>query len=229
MNYIWELAIRAERQGYSIKDLTFLMAEVYSPYMELSLSELNKTEVPKFVEINPYYRFYAIFKDLFEPDDFEAEELRKTLFDIIIHFLSKIDRLQGMNKTEYYMNFIIADLERGTFGEQIRESFIFFKSSERNIIARNIYRMYKTGQMLHLLKDTVGQVFNRSIIYVNYEVKDELLFFLDYQKTIQNEKKLTLITEIFLPVRFRIEVYWNYHFGVIDNDATMVIDNIVIY
>lgn len=229
MNYIWELAIRAEQAGIPQNKLRFLLAESYSPYMELSNEDLNFSTVEQRVEINPYYRFYEIFKDMFHLDNHGDRPFRHGLFDIAIHFLTNIDRRQGMNKKDFYYRFVLEDIKKGMFGAKIREKMSLFTKEEQRVLAENIFLLYTTGEMLYLLKDTIQQVFKESIIYANYEQHNELLFFLKYEENEVNKGKLEVIQELFLPIKFRIEVYWTFHFGILNHDETMRIDEIALY
>lgn len=229
MNYIWELAIRAEQAGIPQDKLKFRLAKSYSPYMELSNENINFRDVEPEVEVNPYYRFHEIFKDLFHPDNHEYEELRQVLFDLVIHFLTWLDRRQGMNKRDFYYRFILNDLKNGIFGPEIRDKLRFFIPSEQQILAENIFLLYTTGEMIGLLKDTIQRIFKGAIIYANYEKQDELLFYLDYEENETNKAKLDVIQQLFLPIKFRTEVYWTYHFGIIDRYETMRVDQIALY
>jgi len=229
MNYLWDLVIKAKKMGIAKKDLYFLLAKVYSPYMELSNENLNGKTVEQNVEVNPYYRFYEIFKDLFAPDDFDDLELRKVFFDLVLHFLTDLDLRQGMNKEKFYVKFILDDLLAGMFGKINQAKLQFFDEAEQVIIAENLMKLYVTGEMFYLLKNTLRKIFPNSTIYANYETNDELLFFLDYERNQVNESKLQLIQEFFLPLRFRMEIYWKQHFGIIGIDETMKMDFLVLY
>ena len=229
MNYIWDYVINAERNGIPQRKLRFLMAQVYSAYMELSPTILNFREIEPEIEINPYYRFYEIFRDFFHPDNQEDVELRKALFNMAIHFLADIDRRLGMTKTEYYLRFILTDIKEGRLGAKMSRAIPQFNLDEQEIIAGNIYRLYRTGAMIDLLKDTIIKIFPRTIIYVNYEVRDEILLFLEYEPSEVNQIKVDAILEVFLPLRFRTEIYWDYHFGIIGNEEAMKVDSIAIY
>lgn len=120
--------------------------------MELSPQLLNSQVIVQHVEVNPYHRYFTIFKDLFHPDHTTDEVFRDALLDITLHFLAEIDRMQGMNKKEYYIRFMLRDIN-----------------------------------------------------------------------------KVQLIQEIFLPIGFHMEVYWQYHFGIIDVEETMKLDRIALY
>lgn len=231
VNYIWDLIIKAEQSGVNALDIRFAPAKVYSPYMELSLEDLNAQAIGQLgmVEVNPYYRFYDLFKDMFDINNEEDVELRSTLFDIVLHFLTGIDRVQGMNRREYYIRFALRDMEEGRFGARVSEGIKLFDREEREAIAGNVLRLYETGEAVYLLKDTMRDIFPRSTIYANCEDKDELLFYVGQEDTDTARAKLELIKELFLPARFHIEVYWRDHFGIIDVDDTMRLGGISLY
>ncbi|MEE3806006.1 iron-dependent peroxidase [Lysinibacillus fusiformis] len=229
MNYIWDLLIQAEEEGFLTKDIYFHLAKIYSPYMELSPQLLNSQAIEQHVEVNPYYRYFDIFKDLFHPDHTTDEAFRDALLDIILHFLAEIDRMQGLNKKEYYIRFMLRDIEANVFGKLVRDKIKSFSKKEQEIIALNMLRLYQTGEALYLIKDTLKNIFRNCFIYVKSEENDELLLYIHQKKTIENINKVQLIQEIFLPIGFQMEVYWQYHFGIIDVEETMKLDRIALY
>ncbi|MFJ8087152.1 iron-dependent peroxidase [Lysinibacillus sp. NPDC095746] len=229
MNYIWDLLIKAEDEGLSKKDIYFHLAEAYSPYMELSPQLLNAQDVDQHVEVNPYYRYYGIFNGLFHPDNTSDIEFRNYLLDTVLHFLAEIDRMQGMNKREFYIRFILREIEADVFGKLVRDNIHAFTKKEQEIVALNMLRLYRTGEEIYLLKDTLKRLFKNCMIYVKSEDQDELLVYIRQKQTEQNERKVQLVQEIFLPIGFHMEVYWQYHFGIIDAEETMKLDRIALY
>ncbi|MBD8498803.1 iron-dependent peroxidase [Paenibacillus arenosi] len=229
LNYIWDQVVKAEQQGIAKSELRFVPAKVYSPYMEISREMLNDQSVERTVEINPYYRFHSIFKDLFDAENDHEEELRHTLFDLAIHFLAEIDLMQGMNKREYHIRFALRDMKAGVFGTSVSENIELFTKDEQEVIAGNVLRLYESGEAIYLLKDTLRKIFKQSTIYANCEEKDELLFYIGQPYSEQALAKIELIKDLFLPIRFQTELYWDRHFGVIDVDKTMQVDYIALY
>ncbi|MGQ3479385.1 iron-dependent peroxidase [Paenibacillus sp. TY11] len=229
MNYVWDLLMRAREQGLDVDKFRFVPAVSYSPYMELSLAELNTSHLEQVVEINPYYRFYSIFRDLFPPDAEEYLELRESLFDIMMHFLAEMDLYQGMNRREYHIQFVRRDIAEGIFGPKVKEGFGQLNREDQDAIAEGLLRLYETGEAVHLLKETMRRVFHRSIIYTNCEEKDELLIYIGQEETPLSRIKVDLILDLFLPARFTTELYWTSHFGILEADPTMKIDAIALY
>ena len=71
---------------------------------------------------------------------------------------------------------------------------------------------------------------NFFIIQVIYSVTViESFFVLNEKKTPENRKKERLIEKLFLPVGLKCRKTWEYHFGIMDVDETMVLGELVIY
>jgi hypothetical protein len=229
MDYIWDVLITAKNEGLDLKDITFKLAASYSPYMELSDEDINFKGIDSEIEINPYYRFSEIFKDFFNPDYGEYQQLREVLFDIIIHFLGQIDLKQGMDKIEYHKKFIYSELQAGYFGEEVKIGIRHFGLYELNILLRNFYKFYLTGDHIYYLKDTIENIFKGSIVYLNQERISEIIVYINDCSNKENQMKLKVIESLFLPINFKLTAYWEYHFGVIDVEETMEIGKISIY
>ncbi len=229
MNYIWDLLIRAEDEGFAKKDIQFHLAKDFSPYMELSPQLLNAQHLEQQVEVNPYYRYYEIFKNLFHPDNMNDLELREYFLDFVLHFLAEIDRMQGMNKREFSIQFILREIDANVFGNTVRDNMHAFTKKEKEMVVLNILRLYQTDDEIYLLKDTMKRLFKHCMIYVKSEEQDELLLYIGQKKSELNEMKVRLVQEIFLPVNFQTEVYWQNHFGIIGAEETMKLDRIALY
>lgn len=229
MNYIWDLVIKAKNSGLLKKDIYFSPAKVFSPYMELSLKYINTQEVTSEVEINPYYSYYKIFRDLVNSNNSEDMELKNTLFDILVHFLADIALRQGLNKRDYYLKFLLKDIESGLFGKENRERIEFFDQGEKEILVGNILKLYEMGEAIYLFKNTMRKIFEKFIIYVNPEEKDELVIYIDQEENKAAEAKLELIKDFFVPIKLHTETYWKNHFGLIGFEETMLVDSIALY
>lgn len=231
MNYIWELLIKAEKQGVTKKDVYFAHSPNYSPYMELSPLIINtkRIETDEPIEINPYYRYFEVFKNLFHPDSEMNEDIQGYLLDVVVHFLAEIDRMQGMNKREHYIRFLAREIEKDVFGQQMGKHFALFDQAEQELILFNILRLYRTGETLYLLRDILKKLFKKCFMYAKSEKRDEILLYVGQPKTTVTEQKLQFVQTIFLPIGFHLEIYWENHFGMIDVAETMQIDEIALY
>ncbi|MNG29336.1 hypothetical protein D3C84_1147480 [compost metagenome] len=73
------------------------------------------------------------------------------------------------------------------------------------------------------------KVFKRSTIYAICEEKDELILYVGQEETVESRGKVELILDLFLPVRFRTELYWSRHFGILGVEDTMRLDTMALY
>lgn len=229
VNYVWELAIRVTEQNVDPKTIFFEYGRPFSPYTELSFESINEKNILSVVEINPFYRYYNIFKELFEPNINENQEVIAVIHDLSIQHLKDIDILMGMNKREYYINFVINDIKNGFFGSYLKEKISLFTRAEQKIISNNILALYTTGEGIYLLKDTVSRIFKRAYIFSNAAEKDEIVFYLQTKETYEKNEQIELIKYLFLPFKCNVEIYWENIFGVIGIDDLMKIDGIINY
>lgn len=231
MNYIWDVMLKADSQDIKREEIRFKKAESCSPYMELSFKYLNQSELeyPLVVEINPYYRFFSIFKEIFDPDMGFKKELRESVFDITVHYLARQDLRQGMSRHEYYSRFIERDIENGVFSEDIRKAIKLFDEDEKRRVVNAVWSLYKTGESIRLFKKTVSSIFPKASIYKNADRKKEIIIYMNKEENISDRKKIDTLAELFLQLDFEMLLYWRRHFGVIGVDETMKTGEMAVY
>lgn len=230
MNYLWEAFIKASERGIKKEQIRFLIAESYSGYMEISDSFLNQKELRKElkIEVNPYYRFYGIFKDLFHPEMQEFSDLRKSLANLIFHLLAENDSMSGMTKEEYYKQFLYQNIRGGAFGQDASETIELFKREERELILSGLLRQYQTGSSLDIFKDMAEELLPKSIIYHSNENYYEILVYVGVKKEEQIVAKVELLVKLFVDLPYHVDAYYEHHFGIIGVEETMRIDEIAL-
>ena len=229
MNYIWEILLKADEQKIDRKDLKFARAEVCSPYIEIASEDLNFKLLPEnsVIEVNECYRFYEIFKDLFNINFQESKELRDVLLDILLHYLGDLDLKSGLCKTEIYKIFLYKDILNNVFGERLAENIIYFNKKEVDILLNGLITLYKTGTSLQLFEKVLRNIFRKSIIYSNKEKPKNIYIYLDEIKKVELENKVSVIVDIFLPINMKPLIFWDKHFGIIGINNTMKINETV--
>lgn len=229
MNLGWQLQIKAIEENKNSKEIFYKKGEPFCPYSEIAPEDINNTEVTDIVEVNPYYRFYGIFKELFDVNLEISQEVKNVLFDHIYHHLLDIDMFQGMNKREFYISFIIQNIEDGLFSEKLQKNIAIFSKKEKRYLANGILATYETAECIFILKKVTKEIFKRAYIFSNTDNKDEVVFFIREKETEVNQQKLELIKYLFLPYKYNVEVFWENIFGVIGEDEFMKNNHIVIY
>lgn len=231
MNYIWEFILKAKEQQIPEEKLVFKYARSYSPYMEMAQENWNMKEIDAdaVVEINPFYRFYSIFKDILNINVYESEELVDCLFNILIHSLGKNDLHQGLSKQEFFKRFMWRDLTNHVFGEYILNEAEGWRLEDREVLLEEMICLYNTGVSIVLLKRVICRIFKRSIIYNNQDDPKEILIYFGEKRTAQAEKKIDVILQIFCKIDYRVRMFWEYHFGIIGMEDTMHIEQMIVY
>ncbi|MHC1686028.1 MAG: hypothetical protein AB6733_24385 [Clostridiaceae bacterium] len=230
MNYIWDILLKADRQDIKRENIKFVPAKVFSPYIEVLLSDLNIRKLPESntIEVNPYYRFHEIFKDLLDVNLEESPQLREVIFDIITHFLAELDLKEGLCKQEFYKKFIKDEIKQGIFGNGISEAVDEFSKEELDYILSGLITLYLTGTSLHLFNKIMKKVFPNTITYQNKDNPKKVLIYLGEFRTQELKRKIEFILDLFLPINMKSNIYYEYHFGIIGVDETMKMENMVI-
>lgn len=223
--------MRAREQQLDTEKLVFKPAFSYSPYMEMALEDLNTRDLMEGqeIEINPYYRFYPIFKDMFPMDLLGEKEIRDVLFNILIHFIGENDVKKGLCRKEYYMQFLLKDIEVGIFGWEVKEGMEGLTIKERDTILLSLLVLYRSGASLELLQYVVKGMFPHSILYNNQEDAKELLVYLGVKRTKKLKLRIGMVVQMFARIDYHICFYWEYHFGILGVEETMEIDGCVLY
>jgi DNA-dependent RNA polymerase auxiliary subunit epsilon len=231
MRELWEVVLEAKKEQIPLKNLRFVHEEKGSAYMELSLPFINQDELQgeTTIGVNTYCRFYSIFKHMYQPDQKEFPYLRNSLTNLIIHMLAENDARRGMTKEEYYKKLLIRDIQSGVFGNEAINVFVHMEQEEQNKLMSGWLRSYRTGSSLAIFIDMIHSLIDNSIVYHNNDFPEELLVYTSSRKNDELEQRLKFLIELFLDIQYHIEIYYEYHFGIIGIEDTMQIDEIAIY
>lgn len=231
MRELWEVVLEAKKEQMPLNDLRFVHEGKGSAYMELSLSFMNQEELQgeTVIGVNTYCRFYSIFKHMFQPDQKEYPYLRNSLTNLILHMLAENDAKRGMTKEEYYKKLLIYDIQNGVFGNEAIQVFDHMEKEEQDKLMSGWLRSYRTGSSLTIFIDMIHSLIDNSIVYHNNDFPEELLVYTGSRKTDELEQRLQFLIELFLDIQYRVEIYYEYHFGIIGMQDTMQIDEIAIY
>ncbi len=229
MNYLWNVLLNAKNQGIDEHSLRFAMAKNFSAYLEISNSFLNQERLKagQIIEVNPYYRFYDIFKEMYEPEMQEFPNLRQSLTNLFFHELAKNDSLSGMTKEEYYKKLLYQDLENSAYGESAKEAIGLFEREEREVILSGLLRQYRTGSSLDIFKDMIEELIPNSIVYHSNENFYEILIYVGMKKEKIITAKIDFLVQMFIDLPYHVDIYYEYHFGIIDIEETMIIGELM--
>ncbi len=230
MNYAWEAVLQAEKNKGDRNKLRFVEASTPSPYMEVSVLNLNQ-ESPEDdrVEINPLYRLADVFGTLFDRNIAGMEQTREQLFDICLHYLVQLDLREGLSKEDFYCRLASDDIKEGRYGARTAYRFALFEKAEQKRIVRSYLQLLKTGNYLEEFRRILTQLYPYACIYENNETAYELLIYLGIKETETERERVAFLREMFLPIQENVHWFYEHHFGIIGVDETMALDEMVIF
>ena len=220
------------------KDINFTVPDVISPYLELNTESITylRDELEKSglinIEINPFIRFNKIFQLILHPEyEIRGEDklLRMALTNILLHLLGELDLYFGQNRKDIIVKQMKADIENNSLGKEMAEMFGKFKDYEKHILVDILYNTYCHLDMLEAFKKAVKMIFKDSIIYDNLSSATNLIIYVNMPGNEENQTKIEFIKRLFLPISLDLDLFWEYHFGVIGVDITMRIGEIAIF
>ena len=231
--YIWSLLV--SNNGFENEKIKFIKSSVISPYFELNLENINDIAVGKsdeeyLIETNPFFRFDDIFSFLLMPDsDGNNEKLKESLLNIVLHILGNFDLYEGQTKKDFYCKEIVRNMESGSCGEKLKNSFSFLNMKEKLYIAE-VFLEYNEGRnQIRCLKKIVKKFFPESIVYDNKYSDENIVIYLGHKKDAKTREIKGIINELFIPLGLKPKYFYEHHFGVLGIEETLMIDSMAVY
>lgn len=230
MNYAWEAALMADRDGIAREQLLFEPVHNGSPYTEVVNEMININDLESaLVEINPLYRFSGVFSEILSRDVQAYEQARKLIFRVYVQYMVQLDLRQGLSRQEYILRFILKDILKEVCGSQAACVLKDFEKNKLRRLLRFIYKLYQCGSSISLFREVMRSIYSDSIVYACNEEVRQLLIYVGTKETQKERERLALLQDMFLPINFHIYLFWEHHFGIIDVDETMELDEMVLF
>ena len=227
--------MQAAQDGFESTDLFFKPAESFSPYYEQSFEKINQRNVESIdVEINPLYRFAAIFEYLIHPDvkDLVFADQKNFInyyFDLLTHILVEIDLCHGMTRREFYVRKIRREMLEGIFGEIVQDGMRQLKKDKQLAVADELLCVMEVGSSVHSFCHIMKQIFHGCIVYQSRAHPQRLFVYIETDRDDSLQKQWRLLRETFLPIDMEVRDFWGNHFGIIDLEETMRLDAIALF
>lgn len=235
MNFLWDMVLRAKKQGWKEEKLFFKQAEEYSPFYEQSFFCINeKNIITGEIEVNLLYRFANIFQELLSREDCglnegEYEEFRWYFMDAMLHVLVYTDLRHGLTRREIYIKRLLEELREGTYWKEAGETFKLIEEEQQNRLVSLLLTQTETGSALRHFQSAVRILFPDAILYQLKGEKKTLLLYLKKEENYREKQVLELAKALFLPIGFALRAFWKYHFGIIGIEETMQLEEIALY
>lgn len=237
MNLLWDIVLRAQEQGKDEADLFFAQAKEFSPFFEQSFSCLNERSITSnLIELNLYFRLADLFQDLLSQDlaerlsrEEDYAEFQEYLIDACLHAILYSDLRYGLTKREVFIRELMKELINGDFWMAASEDFRLIDSHKQIRLSTLVMTQMQTGSSLSIYRRAILVLFPDARLYQMKADKKKLLLYLGQRKTEGNQRMTEFVHDMFLPMSYHIRIFWEHHFGIIGEKATMRIDEIALY
>lgn len=229
MNYIWEIVLSAKKNGIEEEQLQYQQAREYSPYMEVSFYDLNIASVDhNRIEVNPFYRFHDIFDRLLNLNNTDYEKTKDIFLDVVLHYLAHTDLRMGLSKQEYYLRLLLKEFREEGFGAGAARAIHLFTAHDRKRILLALLNVIRSGNGQAVFRELFGKIYRNSIIYGTNDRANELLIYVGKRDTEDERERVKFLLDTFLPVGMKTDIFYMEHFGILDEEETMMSDEILL-
>lgn len=223
MNLTYDIALKHDHVFYK-------QGEHISPYYELSLPAINgKNAYSDVIEINAFYRLNDLFDLFLDRNNEEYSDFKIYLFDLLIHIITESDLRHGLNKRVFYIQKVKQEIQSGVMGRELSDAFSTVDEKIKNRLAQLYLLQLETGSSLFIFRKVIRFTFDDSILYRSKEDPQEIILYIERSSTEILLKQLNMILAMFLPLEFKVTVFWSKHFGIFGIDSTLILDETVLY
>lgn len=230
MNFAWEAALSADRSGIEREEIRYIPTQAGSPYAEVIFENLNESTLAQpIVEVNPLYRFSAVFSEIFDRNLCDYQKSREVFFDIYMHYVVQLDLRQRLSRKEYQLKYILKDFLSNVCQMDSKTVLLQMKRGEVPLLLRLVWKLYRCGSSMPLFREIMRAMFPSSFVYENKGKMNQLLIYIGEKETDQARMRMELLQALFLPVNEQVFLFWEHHFGIIGIDETMMLDEMVLF
>ena len=238
MSYIWEFL----KENNNLAN--FVVKESFCPYVEVF------SDNPEEISVNPLLRFSEIFNALDQiftgnhptdelnegnERDTLSREHQESFHCVILNYLAMLDKSFGLNYRQMLIEKVRLEVENNYFGEKVCSLYKDLKqpgiNEQLSIKEQNIFLYLVASKLLKqdqsYFTEAVERLFSTHLLKFE-ESSSTYFLYIGERKTDYNSTKYELLKLMFWDRNLKLRTYWEYHYGIIGNNRTMLIGNMQI-
>lgn len=190
------------------------------------------------VSVNPVPRFYSIFAHLYGKDLIDEDILHEILStgespvacleNCLFHYLASLDMRRGLrlrSLAEYRLHRCIC---RGGYGQEVKDRYARLDEREQRFIQKHLICHIESGGRRSFFWQALHDFLPGCRVYFRQN-EQKFLVCLPYEGTEEEKNIFTLLKYLFFDLGTKLEIFWGTHFGIIGEDHTMRMGEMIIY
>ncbi len=216
--FVWEYMLTNE-------EVHFEQAQVWEPYAEIA--EEVQGEQGIICKYNAMHRYEDVFMSYFMKQGIPNTAKDKVLFDVVSHYLALEEIKSGLTYKEYKKRRFGEDIEKGMYGEAVRDVFCEMTPPERYTIMHYLdLQNSVVDSGMEIYCNVLIRILDTGVIYKDCYHDKHYIFYVGEPRDTRKEKKISLVNTLFLPLGIEVEILWDKHFALLGEHQTLRLDSI---
>ena len=158
------------------------------------------------------------------------KKFKKNIENNAINYLQELDFVSGTTVIDVICEKISEDIKKGILGISLKKYFLLLNSEEQQYIALLIYNeKINNVNCMKNFRLGIKYFFIDSLIYRQRSEKNKIIIYINKPKNRSNIAKIKTLELLFLELGMELKVFWENHFGVVNVDETVKIDEIAVF
>ena len=158
------------------------------------------------------------------------KKFKKNIENNAINYLQELDFVSGTTVIDVICEKISEDIKKGILGISLKKYFLLLNSEEQQYIALLIYNeKINNVNCMKNFRLAIKYFFIDSLIYRQRSEKNKIIIYINKPKNRSNIAKIKTLELLFLELGMELKVFWQNHFGVVNVDETVKIDEIAVF
>ena len=162
--------------------------------------------------------------------EFILKDFKKNIENNAISYLRELDFASGTTVIDIVCEKILEDIRKGILGKNLKKYFLLLNREEQQYIALLIYNeKINNVNCMKNFRLGIKYFFIDSLIYRQKSEKNKIIVYINKPKNKVNIAKIKTLELLFLELGIELKVFWENHFGVVNVDETLKIDEIAVF
>ena len=162
--------------------------------------------------------------------NFILKNFKKDVENNVINYLRELDFISGTTVIDVICEKISKEIKNEVLGKKLKKYFFQLNREDQEYISLLVYnQQINSVNCMKNFKIGVQYFFYDSIIYKEKNQKNKIIIYINKEKNKLNIGKIKILELLFLELGLNLKVFWKNHFGVVNVDETVKIDEIAVF